>query len=178
MGKPKMPKNMQFDPIEMIDKQAEVNRISEENPYGSAIYETQPDGTQKLVKSFSPEMQGIHEAQIARTQEGSMKNPLEALEGTGMEGLAGAMMGKLKDRYMGEEGTETSRHKPEQAPPPSFEVPVPTVPEPVIPTPEPDVGQPVPPPAAGGRQGDARNQMNAMTPEQRLAAAKAMAGGV
>lgn len=126
MGKPKMPKNMAFDPIEMIDKQAEVNRIGEENPYGSATYVTQPDGTQKLVKSFSPEMEEIHKAQIERTKQGSIKNPLDALKGAGGEGLmglAGAMMGKLSDRYgsdslhLNEEGESTAKGAKPTTPP-------------------------------------------------------------
>jgi hypothetical protein len=108
MGKPKMPKGMSYDPIEMIEKNAEVNRISEVNPYGKSEYVTNPDGTQTLVKSFTGKNQDIFEAQQDRTLEGTYKNPLAALGddeiGGGFKNLLTSMGGKVADRYM--EGRE------------------------------------------------------------------------
>jgi len=103
MGKPKMPKGMSYDPIEMIEKNAEVNRISEENPYGSAEYVTNPDGTQKLVKTFTGKNQDIFDAQQERTLQGTIKNPLDALGDEGMGGgfknLMQSMGSKVANRY-------------------------------------------------------------------------------
>ena len=114
MGKPKIGKNMEFDPIEMIDKQAEVNRINQSNAWGSANYINNPDGTQSLVNELSPEMKELQKDQFTRAKEGTMKDPFGSLgesdTGRGIQGLMGAMFGKMKDRYMGEEGTSTSRH--------------------------------------------------------------------
>lgn len=103
MGKPKMPKNMQFDPIEMIEKNAEVNRIDQENQYGSSRYVTNPDGTQTFVTEFNDDLKGIHEDQLELVKQGSIKDPLGHLgeQGGGAMGdLMGAMFGKVKDRYM------------------------------------------------------------------------------
>ena len=102
MGKPKMPKGMQYDPIEMIEKNAEVNRISEENPYGKAEYITNPDGTQKLVKSFSGKNKEIFDQVQDRALKGTIKNPLDAFKGaggTGIAGLMGSMLSKVQQSY-------------------------------------------------------------------------------
>lgn len=114
MGKPKAGKQMEFPVLEMIDKQAEVNRINQSNAWGSAKYVTNPDGTQSLVNELSPESQQIKDMQTARVMEGTMKDPFGSLgeseTGRGIQGLMGAMFGKMKGRYMGEEGASTSRH--------------------------------------------------------------------
>ena len=102
MGKPKMPKGMQYDPIEMIEKNAEVNRISEENPYGYARYETDENGNQKLVKGFSGKNEEIFDQAQDRALKGTMKNPLDAFKGaggTGIMGLMGSMLGKVQSNY-------------------------------------------------------------------------------
>ena len=102
MGKPKMPKGMQYDPIEMIEKNAEVNRISEENPYGYARYETDENGNQKLVKGFSGKNEEIFDAAQDRALKGTIKNPLDAFKGAGgkgIMGLMGSMMSKAQSHY-------------------------------------------------------------------------------
>ena len=109
MGKPKMPKGMSYDPIEMIEKNAEVNRIAEENPYGFSRYETDPvTGQQKQVKGFTGKTQDIFKEQQDRTLEGTIKNPFDALGdgemGGGFKNLMKSMGSKVANRYM--EGRE------------------------------------------------------------------------
>ena len=113
MGKPKMPKGMQYDPIEMIEKNAEVNRISQNNPYGSSQYNTDAQGNTSFDTTFSPELEELRKKQMAMVGEGSIKDPLANLgeQGGGAVGdLMSSMFGKVKDRYMGTEGEGDSRH--------------------------------------------------------------------
>jgi hypothetical protein len=112
MGKPKPGKNMEFDPIEMIEKNAEVNRINQENQYGSSKYITNPDGSQTFKTEFNDDLKGIHADQLAAVKKGSIKNPIEYLTGeeSGVGGLASSMFSKMSNRYMGTEGGSDSRH--------------------------------------------------------------------
>ena len=128
MGKPKASKNTEFDPIEMIEKNAEVNRISEENPYGYSRYETDENGQQKLVKGFSGKNEEIFEQAQDRALKGTYKNPLDAFKGAGgkgIMGLMGSMLSKTQSHYgtdglqLNEEGQSkggTSQTPPETLP--------------------------------------------------------------
>jgi hypothetical protein len=114
MGKPSMPKGMSYDPIEMIEKNAEVNRISETNPYGYSRYTTDEHGNPVQEKGLNPEYDYIRKQQAQRAIDGTIKNPLDALKdegGGGIGGLMSAMAGKMADRYMGTEGGSDSRHE-------------------------------------------------------------------
>ena len=107
MGKPKLSKNTEFDPIEMIEKNAEMNRIDQNNQYGSSTYKQKPDGTYEFNTEFSPELKKMHERQMSMAQEGSIKDPLAHLgsQGGGAVGeLMSSMFGKVSERYGGEGG--------------------------------------------------------------------------
>ena len=64
MGKPKASKNTEFDPIEMIEKNAEMNRIDQTNQYGSSKYTQNPDGSYAFTTAFSPELAALHVKQF------------------------------------------------------------------------------------------------------------------
>jgi len=113
MGKPKASKNTEFDPIEMIEKNAEMNRIDQTNQYGSSKYSQNPDGSYRFDTTFSPELKALHEKQIGIANKGSIKDPLAHLAsqgGGGMGDLMSSMFGRMKSRYMGTEGESDSRH--------------------------------------------------------------------
>jgi len=113
MGKPKPGKNMQFDPIEMIEKSAEMNRIDQTNPYGTSRYETDPrTGKTEFIREFSPELQGLHQKQMDIANKGTIKDPLANLGQVGggsMGELMSSMFGRVKSRYMGTPGEADSR---------------------------------------------------------------------
>jgi len=62
-SKPKAPKAP--DVNEMIDKQAEANRVNIYNPYGSQEYSKNPDGTWVNNVQFTPEMQALFDRQLS-----------------------------------------------------------------------------------------------------------------
>jgi len=113
MGKPKASKNTEFDPIEMIEKNAEVNRIDQTNPYGSSKYSLNPDGSRRFDVEFSDDLKGIHQDQLENVKRGTIKDPLAHLGeqgGGAMGNLMSSMFGKVSKRYMGTEGQSDSRH--------------------------------------------------------------------
>ena len=112
MGKPKPGKNMEFDPIEMIEKNAEMNRIDQINQYGSSKYSQNPDGSYRFDTEFSPELKELHGKQMDLVNKGSIKDPLAHLgkQGGGAMGdLMSSMFGRLSSRYMGTPGEGDSR---------------------------------------------------------------------
>ena len=109
MGKPKASKNTEFDPIEMIEKNAEMNRIDQVNQYGSSKYSQNPDGSYRFDTEFSPELKALHGKQMDLVNKGSIKDPLAHLAGQGdgaMGDLMGSMFGRMKSRYMTGDGSE------------------------------------------------------------------------
>lgn len=79
MGKPK--KTHINDPNMVFDKQAQFNRVDQENPYGSARYEKNQDGSFTLKYDMSPELYGAY----ARNLELS-SNPYDYKEGSAAPG--------------------------------------------------------------------------------------------
>jgi len=65
MGKKSKPKAPEAPDVnEMIDKQAEANRVNINNPYGTQQYNKNPDGTWTNNVEFSPELQALFQRQL------------------------------------------------------------------------------------------------------------------
>jgi hypothetical protein len=80
MGKSvKLPEQALPDPLEIIEKEVEVNRFDMANPYGQTQWEKGPDGRFKQTVSLSPEVEAIRQQQLQRASQGTIKNPMAAL---------------------------------------------------------------------------------------------------
>lgn len=64
LGKASSQQPQQVDWEGLIEKQAEVNRIGEVNPYSESRFVTGPDGQVTRETEFSPEMQGLFDRQM------------------------------------------------------------------------------------------------------------------
>lgn len=122
---PQLPDYATPNPMDIIDKEAEVNRYDVSNPYGSSSWSQDPaTGRYSQDVELSPEIQGIFDQQLSRTMAGSNKNPFEAFSSmTGDTGnnIMQGLLGKVGDRYAPEGGMgskpPTSQTPPQMGPP-------------------------------------------------------------
>ena len=94
MGKSvKMPEYALPDPLEIIDKEVEVNRFDMQNPYGSTKWTKDPaTGRFTQTTALAPEVEAIRQQQIQRASTGTNKNPMESLARMNPQ-MAGIMAG-------------------------------------------------------------------------------------
>ena len=120
MGKPKQQQTV--DPSELIKLQTELNRTGEVNNLGSNGWEQGADGQWNQVQRLSPQGQALFDRTYGLATEDSMRNPLEALQGTGMEGLAQGLLNGANAWYpnQGQGGQSSSAKPPADSPQPDY----------------------------------------------------------
>lgn len=153
MGGKSAPKVDVPDPLAIIEAEKKANRTGLITPFGSSVWQGD-----NQVTEFSPQMQGLADRMIGLAGESGQRFEVPSF----MNDIAGAMMGRVGERY----GLDPSRAT--QKPPPSAQMPsmpappapspaptpMPYQPPPVGPSPNvPNMPEPMPggpPPGAGG----------------------------
>jgi hypothetical protein len=83
------------DPQVMIDAQTRANRVGRTGPFGSATYESGPNGSTNVNTTLSPEMQALVSRQFQRAGQDSQQyqrpQGFEALQSAMMNQVAGGV---------------------------------------------------------------------------------------
>ena len=119
MGKSvKMPKYALPDPLEIIDKEVEVNRFDMNNPYGSTKWTKDPaTGRFTQTVALEDDVEAIRQQQIQRASTGTNKNPFEAMAAMNPQ-MAGIMSGvsqRLENNVSGQ-GNKPQAPRPQSQP--------------------------------------------------------------
>lgn len=82
------------NPTQIIAAQEQANRVGQINPFGSATYQTGPNGT-NVVTQLSPQMQGLVDRQfnLANTDSQRLETPPQLMD------LGAAIGARVGQRY-------------------------------------------------------------------------------
>lgn len=141
---PKMP-----DPRELIALQAEYNRVNVDTPFGSQTYVPGPNGSTTLRTDIGP----LGEALVGRGVSLGMTDSARQTIDPRMNQLAGALMGRLGERFGMDLGSGAAQLAPDPAMPQPQNKPAPAqqpMPNPQLPQQGPQGPQPNRPGGSGG----------------------------
>ena len=120
MGKSvKMPKTALPDPMEIIDKEVEVNRFDMQNPYGSTKWTKDPaTGRFTQTVALNEDVEAIRQQQMERAKVGTNKNPFEAMARMNpeMAGINAGISQRLSNNVSSPNGGKPQSPRPENQP--------------------------------------------------------------